>query len=155
MNSAQSETERTVRKYGDTVYKVAFSYTRNKSDADDIFQEVFLRLIKSNPSFESEEHKKAWLIRTAINCSKKHFTSAFIRHTVPLSSDIPFETPEESSIDEALKKLKPKYRTVIHLYYYEEYSTEEIAELLGEKPSAVRTRLTRARKSLGELLKGE
>lgn len=133
MNSAQSETERTVREYGDMVYKLAFSYTRNKNDADDIFQEVFLKLIKSNPSFESEEHRKAWLIRTSINCSKKHFTSAFMRHTVPLSSDIPFETPEENIIDEALKKLKPKYRTVIHLYYYEEYSTDEIGPSFSEK----------------------
>lgn len=155
MNSAQSETEKIIRKYSDTVYRLAYSYVRNKSDADDIFQEVFLRLIKNNPTFENEEHKKAWLIRTTMNCCKKHFSSAFVKHTVPLEVSIPFDAPEETGIDDALKKLKPKYRTVIHLYYYEEYSTEEIANILGEKPSAVRTRLTRARRSLGELLKGE
>jgi RNA polymerase sigma-70 factor (ECF subfamily) len=145
--------EDVVIKYSDMVYRQAFSYTRNKSDADDIFQEVFFRYIKNKPRFESEEHRKAWLIRVTVNCCKKIFVSAWKNKTVPLEDNIVFESDEENSLHFELMKLPMKYRTVIHLFYYENYSAEEIGRILKQNPSAVRMDLTRARRKLKEILK--
>ncbi len=147
--------ETIVRKYANMVYRLAYSQVHNKSDADDIFQEVFFRYFKKNPHFENEEHQKAWLIRVTINCSKKHWSSAWNRKTVPLDGNFTFSLPEENGLDEALKKLSPKYRTVIHLFYYEGYPVKQIGKILKVKQSTIRTQLTRARVQLGEILKGE
>lgn len=147
--------ESVVRKYADMVYRIAVAQVRLRSDADDIFQEVFLRYVRNTPVFESEEHRKAWLIRVTINCSKKHWSSAWQRHTVPLDDSFTFSLPEENGLDESLRKLKPKYRSVIHLFYYEGYSVCEISKILDLRESTVRTQLTRARAQLSELLKGD
>lgn len=147
--------EQLVRRYGDTVYRLAYAQTRSRHDADDIFQEVFLRVAQHHPVFESEEHAKAWLLRVTLNCLKSHWRAAWRRHDVPLDERIPFPAPEESALDEALRQLVPKYRAAVHLFYYEGYSAEEIARITGEKPSTIRTRLTRARAQLRDLLKGE
>ena len=147
--------EQLVRAYGDMVYRLAYAQTRSRHDADDVFQEVFLRVVQRRPSFDSEAHEKAWLIRVTLNCLKSHWRAAWRRHDVPLDDRIPFPAPEDSALDEALRRLAPKYRAAVHLYYYEGYSAEEIARMGGEKPSAVRTRLTRARAQLRDLLKGE
>ena len=144
--------EEAVELYSNMIYRLAFSHTRNKSDADDIYQEVFLRYIKTKPQFESEEHRKAWLIRTTVNCCKKLWASAWKNKTVPLEDNIIFETAEEKSLHCELLKLPAKYRTVIHLFYYEELSVEEIGGILNKKPSAVRMRLTRARRQLKEII---
>lgn len=146
--------ESVVNRYADMVYRLAFAQVRSKSDADDIFQEVFLRYVKRRPELESEEHRKAWLIRVTINCAKKHWSSAWVRRTVPLEEQGFFELPEENGLAEALQILAPKYRTVIHLFYYEGYSTAEIGSAIGVGDSTVRTWLTRARARLAELLKG-
>ncbi|MGI5984805.1 MAG: RNA polymerase sigma factor [Oscillospiraceae bacterium] len=145
--------ESVVNKYADMVYRLAFAQVRSKSDADDIFQEVFLRYVRSKPVFENEEHRKAWLIRVTVNCSNNHWSSAWNRRTVPLEDCYTFELPEESGLDEALRKLAPKYRSVIHLFYYEGYSVAEISAVLGIRESTVRTQLTRARTKLLEMLK--
>jgi len=147
--------ERAFLKYGDMIYRLAFSQTQNKNDADDVFQEVFLRYIKGRKTFESEEHEKAWLIRVTINCSKKLWNSAWFRHTVALDENIAFEMPQENEIYHALLQLPQIYRTVIHLFYYEDMSVTQISEVLGMKESAVRTRLTRARDLLRTWLKGD
>jgi len=147
--------ETVVNKYSNTVYRLAFSYTRNRSDADDIFQDVFLRYIKKNPRFESEEHRKAWLIRVTINCSKKMWVSAWKNKIVELDENIVFESEEENDLHHELMKLPPNYRTVIHLFYYENYSVEEISEFTNQKPPAVRMTLTRARRKLKEILEEE
>ncbi|TEB05683.1 ECF RNA polymerase sigma factor SigE [Pelotomaculum schinkii] len=144
-----------VREYADMVYRLAFAQVRSKSDADDIFQEVFLRYVRNNPAFVSEEHRKAWLIRVTINCAKKYWSSAWQRNTVPLDDNYRFLMPEENELDEVLRKLAPKYRSVIHLYYYEGYSISEIGKILSIKESTVRTQLTRARTQLSNMLKGE
>ena len=144
-----------IKIYSGMVYRQAFAYTRNKTDADDIYQEVFLRYIRKNPQFESEEHRKAWLIRVTVNCCKKMSGAAWKNKTVPLEDDIIFESEEENSLHYELMKLPVKYRTVIHLFYYENYSAEEIGEILKQKPSAVRMTLTRARRKLKEILKEE
>ncbi|MDF2631841.1 MAG: polymerase subunit sigma-24, partial [Caproiciproducens sp.] len=101
--------ERAFLQYGNMVYRLAFSQTQNKNDADDVFQEVFLRYIKSRKAFESEEHEKAWLIRVTINCSKKLWSSAWFRHTVALDENISFEMPQENEIYHALLQLPQIY----------------------------------------------
>jgi RNA polymerase sigma-70 factor (ECF subfamily) len=147
--------EDVIKVYSNMVYRQAFSYTRNKTDADDIYQEVFLRYIKKKPQFESEKHREAWLIRVTINCCKKMRVSAWKNKIVPLEDNIIFESEEENSLHYELMKLPVKYRTVIHLFYYENFSAEEIGSILKQKPSAVRMQLTRARRRLKEILKEE
>lgn len=90
-----------------------------------------------------------------LNCLKSHWRMAWRRHDTPLDDRIPFPEPEDSVLDEALRRLTPKYRTAVHLFYCEGYTAEEIARMSGEKPSTIRTRLTRARAQLRELMKGE
>ena len=148
-------TESVVKKYADMVYRLAFAQVRSQSDADDIFQEVFLRYVQSKTVFESEEHRKAWLIRVTVNCAKKHWSTAWHRKTVPLEDSYTFELPEETGVNEAMRKLSPKYRSVIHLFYYEGYSIAEISSILGTRESTIRTQLTRARARLSELLRGD
>ena len=147
--------EEVIAEYGDMVYRLAFAQLHSKSDADDIFQEVFLRYFQKRPALENAEHCKAWLIRVTINCTKKHWASAWQRKTIALEDGCIFEQPEENGLFEALGRLTPKYRSVIHLYYYERYATAEIAQILGRRESTVRTQLTRARQQLAQLLKGE
>lgn len=145
--------ENVVKAYSNMVYRLAFSQTRNKSDADDIYQEVFLRYIRKNAHFETEEHRKAWLIRVTINCCKKMWTSSWIKKIVPLDETIVFEMKEETNLYYELQKLPMKYRAVIHLFYYEDLSIEEISKALNQKPSTIRTQLTRARYKLKKILK--
>lgn len=147
--------EQLIRAHGSTVYRLAYAQTRSRHDADDVFQEVFLRVAQHRPIFDSEEHAKAWLLRVTLNCLKSHWRAAWRRHDVPLDERIPFPAPEERALDDALRQLAPKYRAAVHLFYYEGYSAEEIARMTGEKPSTIRTRLTRARAQLRDLLKGE
>lgn len=147
--------ERVFHQYADLVYRLAFSQTQNKHDADDVFQEVFLRYMKEKSAFVSEEHKKAWLIRVTVNCSKKLRGSAWFRRTVALDENIASEQPQENEICSALQQLPQKYRTVIHLFYYEDMPVAKISEVLGMKESAVRTQLTRARNLLRTKLKGD
>lgn len=147
--------EAVVQRHGGAVYRMAYSMVRSKSDADDIFQEVFLRYVRKRPAFESEEHCKAWLLRVTANCAKKYWASAWVRRTEGLSDSLSFTLPEESAVDAALRELSPKDRSIIHLFYYEGYSTAEIAAMLGLRESTARTRLTRARARLRGLLKGE
>ncbi len=152
----QEETERIIRQYADAVYRLAYSYVHNRSDAEDIFQEVFLRYVRRNPKLESETHCKAWLLRVTANCAKNHLNSAWKRHTVSLEETAGAVLPEEEHrLDAALRELEPHYRAVIHLYYYEGYRTEEIAKILHCKPSTIRSRLARAREKLKEMLKEE
>jgi RNA polymerase sigma-70 factor (ECF subfamily) len=91
---ADDEINEVVNKYNDMVYKLALSRTKNEADADDVFQEVFCRYFRSNTQFQSEEHKRAWLIRVTINCSNKLFSSAWFRKTVPLEDNIEFNEEE-------------------------------------------------------------
>ncbi len=152
----QVETEQIIRQYADTVYRLAYSYVRNRSDAEDIFQETFLRYVRKKPKFESESHCRAWLIRVTANCAKNHLNTAWKRHTVSLEETAGAALPEEERrLDAALRELEPHYRAVIHLYYYEGYRTEEIAKILNRKPSTIRSQLKRARERLGELVKEE
>lgn len=139
--------------YANMVYRLAFAQVGNVSDAEDVFQEVFLRYIRRSRTFESEEHRKAWLIRVTVNCAKDHFRLMAKQKNLPLT-DIPFEQPEESLLHEAMQTLPPAYRAVIHLFYYEDFPVERIAKTLHVSPAAVRMRLHRARAMLEKTLKG-
>lgn len=147
------DTESAVERYGTMVYRLAYAQLRSRQDADDVFQEVFLRYRRAAPPFESEEHRKAWLLRVTANRANSLAVSPWRKRSVPLEDVYSYSQPEESGLDAALAQLPPKYRAVIHLYYYEGYDTEETARILGRKPSTVRAQLTRARQALARLLK--
>lgn len=151
---SEAEFDAALAQYGDTVYRLAFAYTRNRADADDVFQEVFLRYFRRAPAFETEEHRKAWLLRVTINRAKSCL-SKMLHEPQETADAAPFSAPESLDLHEALLRLAPKYRTVIHLFYYEGYTAEEIGALLHRKPSTVRTQLTRARSRLADLLRDE
>ena len=149
-----SELEEVMGRYQTMVFRLAYSHTRSRSDAQDLCQEVFLRYFCSRPPFASEEHRRAWLLRVTVNRCKTHLTSWWVRRTVPLDDRIPMPEPEPLALDEALRQLAEKDRLVIHLFYYEECSTQEIARMMRTTAGAVRTRLTRARQRLGKILEG-
>jgi RNA polymerase sigma-70 factor (ECF subfamily) len=125
---------------------------KNKHDAEDVFQEVFIRYISKPRTFQSEEHRKAWLIRVTINRSRSFWGEWFRNNTEPLDHSIAAQTEVESDLSEYLSLLPKKYRSVIHLFYYEELSVRQISEILGRQESTIRTQLTRARHILGENL---
>jgi len=147
-----------IETYKSTVYAIALTRTGNRHDAEDIFQEVFLAYCRKQPSFNGEEHRKAWLIKTTVNCSKK-LLSRGRSGTVPLeeASGVPYEFQfeEDTSLYAALCGLPEKYRTAMHLFYFEDLSAEEIGKTLNIRPGTVRMRLTRGRELLREKLKGE
>lgn len=144
------------KKYMDTIFRVAFNYLKNQPEADDITQDVLLKLYLTDKIFENDEHIKNWLIRVTINCCKKAFLSPW-KKTEPLDSyadKLSFTTPEHSSLFYMTMELPRKYRLVIYLYYYEGYSTQEIAQLLNIPKATVATHLHRGRKMLKTKLGG-
>lgn len=147
--------EYVIEKYSSLVYKLAFTQTKSKSDADDVFQEVFLQYIKSRKTFESEDHRKAWLIRVTVNSCKTLQKSAYRRHSIPLDENYVFEVKKENELYQVLKELPLKYRTVLHLFYYEDLQIEKISKILKISQNLVRMQLTRARGLLKEKLKGD
>lgn len=147
--------EETVEKYFNMISKLALIRTKDRHSADDVVQEVFMRFLKTDTKFETEEHIKAWLIKVTINCSKSLFLSAWAKKTVPLDEDIPFESPEKSDIYYAVHSLPQKYKAVIHLFYYEQMSVAEIAKYLDTKESTVKSQLHRGRELLKSLVKGD
>lgn len=144
----------TVEKFFDMIYKLAVAQTKSLEHADDVVQEVFLRYLKTDKSFESDEHIKAWLIRVAINCSRNIFINSWAKKTVPLSEDLVFNTEEKSDVYYAAMELPHKYRTVVHLFYYEDMSVAQIARCLKTKESTIKSQLSRARDMLRNKLKG-
>ena len=151
---SQINIENIIRRYQNTIFRIAFTYCRNKSDAEDIAQEVFLRYLKYNKDFETEEHLKAWLIRVAVNLSKDLLRSSWMSKTDSISKheNLFAEDQEKSEIYYAIMSLSEKYRSVIFLYYYEDYDVKEIAEILDRSETAVQTQLRRARAILKQKL---
>lgn len=153
---SREDLEAVVRQYADLVYRIAYSQTHQRCDADDLFQEVFLRYCQRAPVFDSEEHCKAWLIRVTINCARKRYATAWHRRVVLCEPEcIVYAQPSETALDEALSRLSQSDQAVLHLYYFEGYTTDEIASLLCKRPAAIRARLSRARERLRSQLKGE
>ena len=145
--------EEIVMKYENLLYRTALSITGNREDALDMFQETFIRWIMKRPEFESDEHEKAWLLRVVINLSRNLVKSAAHRTSCELLDIYPAETREEEGLIQEVMKLPEKIREVIYLYYYEEYNSREIGEILGENVSTIRTRLSRGRTLLKQVLK--
>lgn len=156
---AGGEMDSILDRYQDMVYGLALARTGSWTDADDVFQEVFLAYYQSGKVFRDEEHRKAWLLRTTVNQSRRVTASSWRRKTVPLSeredAPVQFREPEENRVWEALQALAEDYRLPIYLFYFQELSTQEIAKILAIRPGAVRMRLTRGREQLREKLKGE
>lgn len=145
---------RVLDKYSDMVFKLALSQTRSKADAEDIFQEVYIRLITYQPDFQNEEHEKAWLIRVTLNCCRNLFSSAWYRHAVPLTEDIVFQDKKNEEVWLAVLTLPVKYRKVIHLFYYENLSVSQISNVLETNEGTIKSQLSRARKMLKAKLGG-
>ena len=141
--------------YAAMVYRLAVAQMHARSDADDVFQEVFLRYARKTPAFETEEHRKAWLLRVTVNCCRRAQTSPWRKRTEPLTETLPFyDAEDDGGFFELLRLLPGKYRAVIHLFYYEGYSAEEIGGILDRKPATVRSQLARGREYLRRELKG-
>lgn len=155
--------------YMPMVYRIAFARLGNRSDAEDVTQDVFLRYFRTGMTYNNEEHRKAWLIRCAVNCAKNAAGSAWNRHRAsgemlenlsdtdnePASSDCEeqFEKTERRlAVMNAVMKLPDKYRTVIHLFYYEDMSVAQISAATGMGESTVKSQLSRARKLLKPML---
>lgn len=140
----------------DIVYKICYSYMKNKFDSEDIVQEVFVRLIRKNPEFENEKHEKAWLIVTASNLCKNNLKSwkRKMEDIENYESDCVEELKEDNTIHIVLN-LPDKYKTVIYLYYYEGYTTIEIAKAMEKNESTVRSLLKRGRDLLRVEIGGE
>lgn len=151
MNSSACERgEAAVLTFGPAVYRLAFSQLQNKADAEDVFQEVFLRYVEKAPQFQDEEHERAWLLRVTLNCCKDVFRSPFRRNRAQLeeAENLPVWDPEEEQLLERLQKLSKKDRAVLHLFYWEDLTTEQVAKAVGCSPAAARQRLSRAREKL-------
>lgn len=151
--------ETLIERYKTTVYGTALSFVNSREDADDIFQEVFLTLYKVKPEFNSEEHRKAWLIRTTKNFALRVVDSTYNRRVTPSdeieSGSVTFRSKEENAIYLALKELPENYREVIYLFYFEDMSVDQIAMTLNLTKSNVKIRLMRAREQMKEILKRE
>ena len=149
---------RAARTYGDTIYRVAYHALGSPHDAEDVMQTVLLRLYESKKDFESEEHMKHWILRVAVNESRKMLRS-FWRHTcVPLEEwreTAVIEDSAKAEVLEAVMALEPKYRMAVYLYYYEGLSVAETAAAMRANPSTVQTWLLRARARLRKELSEE
>lgn len=163
----RGELEEIIRKYADMIYRTALVQTGNRDQADDIFQEVCEKIWTHGRQFESEEHCKAWILRVVVNSCKNMWNSAWNRRMVVNTEQV--QTISESgagpekerdheavgTVIAAVQKLPAKYRMAVHLYYYEEYSQKEIAEILSVRENSVSSRLSRARKMLRKMLEKE
>lgn len=146
----------TGKKYKDNLFSAAFSICKNAQDAEDIVQETYLKYLKSEQDFESEQHIKAWLLRVTINQAKNIVLSFWKRNRITFQEyiqELPFETQEDSQVFDTVMSLPRKYRVVLHLFYFEDYSISEISEILQVKENTVKSQLARGRKLLKEKLK--
>lgn len=148
---------RKLEKYKNTVFRTAYSYCGNKSDADDVSQEVFIKFYTSGREFLNEDEEKAWLIRVTVNKCKDLFKSSWNRKRASLEEcrQTYLMNEAQAELIDTLMKIPEKYRVVIHLYYYEQYSVKEIAKITGRKESTVQTHLQRGRKLIEKQLKEE
>lgn len=150
--------------YSDTIIRLCYTHTNNMSDAEDIAEDTFCELVRSKPSFDSQEHEKAWLLRVAVNKCKNHMKSARVRLNVSIDDENMPEIADPSTVGhddgggrvrEAVMSLPEKYRIVIHLFYFEDLSIEEIARVIRLPKATVGTRLARGRALLKKQLGDE
>lgn len=146
-----------LEQYGNMILRLSYSYMKNLHDSEDILQDVLMQLIRKNPEFNDEEHKKSWLLCVTRNLCINKLKSSWFKHRETLI-EMPYYdnySSNNSHVLEAVMKLPLKYREVIHLFYYEDYSTAKIAEVIDKKESTVRSLLHRARNILKKTLKEE
>lgn len=146
-----SEIIRLFEDYSDDVFRLALSYLRNRQDAEDICQSVFLKLMRYPQSLKPGK-EKSWLLKCTANACKDHLKSFWRKNVVELDDTMEFSTDTDRELWEAVNALAPKYRAVVHLYYYEGYTQDEIAQILHISRTAVQTRMSRARNQLKEVL---
>ena len=155
--------EEVIERYADMVYRLALLQVKKQTDADDIFQEVFIRLVSHIHKLQNWEHVKAWLIKVTINCSRKHFSRYSARNVFPMEEVTELSVTEsgfalvegDGPVTAAVKRLPVKYRNIVHLFYYEELSVAEIAGITMQKETTVKSQLFRAREMLKGMLEGE
>ncbi len=154
------DTQAVVVRYESMVYGIAVTHTGCRGDADDVFQDVFLTYHRRQPEFRSEEHRKAWLITTTINCARQFARSSWRTRVVPLTTgavdaapaQFEFATVEQNALFAALSALPSAYRSVLHLFYFEDLPIMRIAEILELTASTVKMRLSRGRALMREQL---
>ena len=151
------QARRLVNLYADMILRISYQYLKQTCDAEDICQSVFLKYILSDLSFDSMEHEKAWIIRTTINACKDHLKSAFFRRTVSLEDAGHIAAPAvpDTWLLDAMKSLSERQRISLYLYYYEEYSAREIAEVMHISEAAVNQHLARGRRKLRTIITDE
>lgn len=143
-----------LEEYADMVYRIALTRTGCVENAEDVFQDVFMKFSEKNPKFENKEHEKAWFIRVTINLTKNISVSAWNKKVVRLDENIVFATEEENEVYGVVCKLPQNYRTVIYLLYYEGYKVHEISKLMNKPEGTIKTWLSRAREMLKQELEG-
>lgn len=151
----REEAARLVEAHGQAVYRLAYARTGSREDAEDITQETFLRLVRAAPAFRDEAHCRAWLLHVAMNCTRSLFRRPWNRRDLPLEEAANAAAPdgERGDVLEAVLALPEQYRAPVHLFYYEDLTVEQIAKILGLREGTVRTRLSRARGMLRDMLK--
>ena len=147
--------EEAISTYENTLYRAALAILGDAHEAEDAVQDAFLRYWERAPDFPDAARERAWLLTVTVNGCRSRLRSPWRRRTAPLLDAYPAEDPEERELLEAVQALPPRDRAVVHLYYYEGYQTAEIAAMTGQREGTVRSRLSRARGKLRELLKGE
>lgn len=153
-NQYKIEYEQVIDKYSDMVYRITVTITGNMEDAKDAFQETFLRLVRNQEKIKDEEHLKAWLIRVASNCAKTIVTNPWNKRTQGLEENdeqVTYMVEEDTLLTE-VKNLSPNYALSLYLFYYEEYSIKEIAEIMNKNENTVKTLLSRGRMELKKRL---
>ncbi len=146
--------EKVISKYSDMVYRIALTRCSTIENAEDVFQEVFMKFSEKKPKFENSEHEKAWFIRVTINLSKNVRNSNWNKKVVSLDENMVFNNKEENDIFSLVSELPKNYKTVIYLSYYEGYKVNEIAKILKMNENTVKTWLFRAREMLKDKLEG-
>ena len=155
---SEQEVDRAIEQYADTVRRLCMIHLKNRADTEDIFQTVFLKYVLSSVVFENKEHEKAWLIRVTINACKDLLKSFFRSRTVSLDEVIEQQAqmpPDNREVLEAVLSLPQKYRDVVYLHYYEDYTAPQISRILGKNVNTVYTLLTRSKQALREKLRGD
>lgn len=135
-----------LNEYSDMVYRLCYLYLHNSADVEDVFQEVFLKLLQNKKPFESTEHEKSWLIRVTINKCKDMLKS-FWKKRVDFVENVeqPYENKSEDELLQIILSLSPKYKDVVYLFYYEEYTVPQIAKILNQNTNTIYSNLHRAR----------
>lgn len=157
---SEPEVNRAIERYSDTVRRLCVVYLKNHTDTEDVFQNVFFKYYLSSKVFESDEHEKAWFIRVTINACKDHLKSFFRTHTVSLDeitelADAAYISAENSEVLEAVLSLPQKYRDVVYLHFYEDYTAPQISRILHKNVNTIYTLLTRSKELLRKKLGGE